>query len=174
MFPFLPSVKYPGFHSPAVQQEFEGCIFLSQRGDKSYQASLLLWTLKTNWKKKKNSLLGTYFTSCKGWSRPSTETVKKPNPVTLPPSLQTHWSLKHFQISPTVGSYRPQCPRITQRQMRRVFNTAGRNWMSGFPSVECVIIAVVHRESKRWVPTCQNQAGPLSKRLAGPLLHVPI
>lgn len=130
--------------------------------------------LEDKLKKKKISLLGTYFTSCKGWSRPSTETVKKPNPVTLPPSLQTHWSLKHFQISPTVGSYRPQCPRITQRQIRRGFNTAGRNWMSGFPSVECVIIAVVHRESERWVPTCQNQAGPLSKRLADPLLHVPI
>lgn len=158
MFPFLPSVKYPGFHSPAVQQEFEGCIFLSKSRDKSLQASLLLWTLKTE--KKKISLFGTYFTSCKGWNRPSAETVKKPNPVTLSPSLQTHWSLKHFQISPTVGSYRPQWPRITQREikLRRGFNTAGKNWMSVFPSVQCVIIAVVHRESKRWVPTCQNQA----------------
>lgn len=39
------------FHSPTAQQEFEGCIFLSQRGDKSYQAFLLLWTLQTNWQK---------------------------------------------------------------------------------------------------------------------------
>lgn len=116
----------------------------------------------------------TYFTSCKGWNRPCAEIVKKPNPVTLPPSLQTHWSLKHLQRSPTVGSYRPQCPRIPQKAIKlRGFNTAGRNWMAGFPSGECVIIAVVQTESKRWAPKCQNYAGPLSKRLAGPPLHVP-
>lgn len=166
MFPFLPSAKYPGFHSPAVQQEFEGCIFLFQRGDKKLPSISTPLNLADKLKKK-ISLLGTYFTSCKGWNRPSAEIVKKANPVTLPPSLQTHWSLKHFQRSPTVGSYRPQCPQITQKEIKlRVFNTAGRNWMTGFPSGECGII-LWYTESQRWVPRCQNQ-------LAGPLWHVPI
>lgn len=169
MFPFLPSAKYPGFHSPAVQQEFEGCIFLSQRGDKSYQASLLLWTLQANWGKKSH-YLGHILPPAKGETGQVRRQLKsKPN---HPSSIRaTHWSLKHFQRSPTVGSYRPQCPRITQKEITLSgFNTAGRNWMSGFPSGECGIIAVVYRESKR----CQNQAGLLSKRLAGPLWYVPV
>lgn len=97
------------------------------------------------------SLLGTYFTSCKGWKRPSAEIAKKTQIQPPPPlpSLQTHSSLKHYQGSPTVGSYRPRCPRLAQKEIKlRGFNTAGRNWMSEFPPGGCVTNAAVNRESE--------------------------
>lgn len=97
--------------------------------------------LQTNWQRK-ISLLGTYFTSCKGWNRPSAEIAKKIKPCH--PSISAN-SLKHYQRSPTVGSYRPQRPRLTQCEIKlRGFNAAGRNWMSGFPPRGCTTNAVAN------------------------------
>ena len=67
--------------------------------------------------------------------RDSSKTQTQPRP----PSLQPPSSLKHFQRSPTVGSYRPQCPPLSRGEIKlRGFNTAGRIWMSGLHPGGCV------------------------------------
>lgn len=44
--------------------------------------------------------------------------------------------------------------------------------MSGFAPGGCVTNGEVTGEANRWAPTCPSHAGPLSKGLAGPVLHI--